>query len=169
MKHNFEYDLTKFDPTAETRSEKFVTASGIKTLKTDAHDGAVILENSVDPNSLNPVTSAAVAAAVAGASGEVPVIGDSDDGKVLTASVSGSTKSASWEPLPSVSEVPAVGDSDDGKVLMATYTPAHDDVPASSGFSWATIPSQLPAYDPVEDIGKVLKITADGLAWVALT
>lgn len=96
MKKSFEYDLTKYDPNAPTRTEQFLTADGVKTLTTDANNGAVLIQDSVDPDSLNPVTGAAVADAVAGASGEVPVIGDGDNGKVLKAVVDGSSKSVAW-------------------------------------------------------------------------
>ena len=96
MKKSFEYDLTKYDPNAPTRTEQFLTADGAKTLTTDANNGAVLIQDSVDPDSLNPVTAAAVATAVAGASGEVPVIGDGDNGKVLKAVVDGSSKSVAW-------------------------------------------------------------------------
>lgn len=59
--------------------------------------------DSVDPDSVNPVTARAVAQAVAGASGEVPIIGDNDNGKVLKAVVSGGQKSAEWgEAAPAV-------------------------------------------------------------------
>lgn len=97
MKKSFEYDQTKYDPNAPTRTEQFLTADGVKTLTSDANDGAVLIQDSVDPDSLNPVTAAAVATAVAGASGEVPVIGNDDNGKVLTAVVDGSSKSVAWE------------------------------------------------------------------------
>ena len=96
MKKSFEYDLTKYDPNAPTRTEQFLTDDGTKTLTTDANNGAVLIQDSVDPDSLNPVTAAAVASAVAGASGEVPVIGDGDNGKVLKAVVDGSSKSVEW-------------------------------------------------------------------------
>ena len=96
MKKTFEYDLTKYDPNAPTRTEQFLTDDGTKTLTTDANNGAVLIQDSVDPDSLNPVTAAAVASAVAGASGEVPVIGDGDNGKVLKAVVDGSSKSVEW-------------------------------------------------------------------------
>ena len=102
---------------------------------------------------------------------EVPAIGDSDNGKVLMASVTeveeALVKTAAWSAL-SVDEVPAIGDTDNGKVLTATYTAAHDDVPASSSYAWAAIPAQVPAFDPVADVGKVLQVTEDGLAWVTL-
>lgn len=53
---------------------------------------------------------------------EVPEVGSSDDGKVLTADYTGGTGSYSWESLPSVDEVPTVTSEDDGKVLKASYS-----------------------------------------------
>lgn len=64
MKKTFEYDLTKYSPDAPVRTEEFLTADGVKTLTTDANDGAVLLQDEVDGDSLNPVTGAAVAAAI---------------------------------------------------------------------------------------------------------
>lgn len=64
MKKTFEYDLTKYSPDAPTRTEEFLTADGVKTLTTDANDGAVLIQDSVDKDSLNPVTAAAVSAAI---------------------------------------------------------------------------------------------------------
>lgn len=62
----------------------------------DKTTGAVTVLDEVDPDSVNPVTARAVATAVAGASGEVPIIGDDDNGKVLKAVVSGGEKSVEW-------------------------------------------------------------------------
>lgn len=78
MKKTFEYDLTKYDPNAPTRTEQFLTADGVKTLTTDANDGAVLIKDSVDGDSLNPVTSAAVATAIeqGGGGGGVPDVAD---------------------------------------------------------------------------------------------
>ena len=71
---------------------------------------------------------------------EVPAVGSTDDGKVLTADYTGGTGSYSWETpatpadmatqtwvgqqgyLTSADEVPAVTSNDDGKVLKATYS-----------------------------------------------
>ena len=73
MKKSFEYDLTKYDPNAPTRTEQFLTDDGAKTLTTDANNGAVLIQDSVDPDSLNPVTAAAVATAIEqGGGGGVP-------------------------------------------------------------------------------------------------
>lgn len=81
MKKSFEYDQTKYDPNAPTRTEQFLTADGVKTLTTDANDGAVLIQDSVDGDSLNPVTAAAVATAIeqgggGGGGGGVPDVAD---------------------------------------------------------------------------------------------
>lgn len=76
MKKTFEYDLTKYSPDAPTRTEEFLTADGVKTLTTDANDGAVLIQDSVDKDSLNPVTAAAVSAAIEGGGGGSYTAGD---------------------------------------------------------------------------------------------
>lgn len=81
----------------------------------DKTTGAVTVLDEVDPDSVNPVTARAVANAVAGASGEVPVIGDDDNGKVLKAIVDGSSKSVAWGEA--ASGLPASSQADAGKVL----------------------------------------------------
>ena len=109
MKKSYETNGLKFGA-QETRTEQFLTPDGVASLKTEKSSGAVIIENEIDPESLNPVTGAAVAKAVASASGEVPVIGDSDNGKVLTAVVDGSGKHAEWGDSPVPAYNPAVYD-----------------------------------------------------------
>lgn len=71
MKKSYETNDLKFGA-QETRTEQFLTPDGVASLKTEKSSGAVIIENEIDPNSLNPVTGAAVAKAVAGASGKDP-------------------------------------------------------------------------------------------------
>ena len=89
-------------------------------LSYDKATGAVLVEDTVDPDSVNPVSGRAVAEAVAGASGEVPIIGSGDNGKVLTAVVDGESKSAEWADAPT--GVPSTQASDNGKVLGVTDT-----------------------------------------------
>lgn len=100
--------------------------------------------------------------------GNVPTPEAADQGNVLTAGANGSYD---WDPIPSTNEVPAVSSGDNGKVLMASYTPAAGDDPAVAEYSWESIPAQIPAFDPVEDAGKVLAIKSDGsgLEWISLT
>lgn len=81
----------------------------------DKTTGAVTVLDTVDPDSINPVTARAVANAVAGASGEIPIIGDGDNGKVLKAVVDGSSKSVAWGEV--ASGLPASTQADAGKVL----------------------------------------------------
>ena len=97
MKKSFEYDLTKYDPSAPTRTEEFLTTDGVKTLTTDANDGAVLIQDEVDEDSLNPVTGAAVAAAIeaggGGGGGTEYSAGDgiSIDDDTISAKVDGTT------------------------------------------------------------------------------
>lgn len=89
-------------------------------LSYDKATGSILVEDTVDPDSINPVSGRAVAEAVAGASGEVPIIGSGDNGKVLTAVVDGESKSAEWADAPT--GVPSTQASDNGKVLGVTDT-----------------------------------------------
>ena len=67
-------------------------------------------------NSLNSVTSDAVARAIAGASGEVPVVTEGDNGKILTATYDELGPAVSWEEAPS--GIPDMTGKD-GKILGA--------------------------------------------------
>lgn len=100
----------------------------------DKTTGAVTVLDEVDPDSVNPVTARAVANAVAGASGEVPVIGDNDNGKVLKAVVDGSSKSVEWGEA--ASGLPASSQADVGKVL--TVDNAGDPAWANGGSNVTT-------------------------------
>ena len=89
--------------------------------------------------------------------------------------------------LATVNEVPDVTSTDNGKVLKAAYSegagsyswqaePGILDLVAGTGISITegtndlTIAANvLPAYDTTTDAGKVLQVTANGLAWVALS
>lgn len=134
MKKSYETNDLKFGA-QETRTEQFLTPDGVASLKTEKSSGAVIIENEIEADSLNPVTGAAVAKAVASASGEVPVIGNSDNGKVLTAVVDGSDKHVEWGDAPK--ELPAsLGTA--GQVLAVNA--------GATGVEWAT--PQAPAYNP---------------------
>lgn len=140
MKKSYETNDLKFGA-QETRTEQFLTPDGIASLKTEKSSGAVIIANEVEADSLNPVTGAAVAKAVASASGEVPVIGNSDNGKVLTAVVDGSDKHVEWGDAPK--ELPAsLGTA--GQVLAVNA--------GATGVEWTN--PQVPAYNPaVYDYG----------------
>ena len=67
-------------------------------------------------NSLNSVTSDAVARAIAGASGEVPQVTENDNGKILTATYDELGPAVSWEEAPS--GIPDMTGKD-GKILGA--------------------------------------------------
>lgn len=90
MKKSFSYNLTQFGTNGgQTATEQIKTSDGVKTITTDANTGAVILADSVDEDSLNPVTGAAVATAIAQGGGGVPEYGESDAGKVLQVDAQG--------------------------------------------------------------------------------
>ena len=89
MKKSFSYSITQYGSNGQTVTEEFKTPDGVKTLTTDASTGAVIMAASVDEDSLNPVTGAAVAAAVAAGGGGVPEYDAEDAGKVLTVDAQG--------------------------------------------------------------------------------
>lgn len=67
-------------------------------------------------NSFNPVTSDGVARAVAGASGEVPQVTESDNGKVLKAVYDAGGAGVEWGNIEA--ELPAYTSEDAGKVLQ---------------------------------------------------
>ena len=82
----------------------------------------------------------------------VPVVQSGDDGKVLTASVSGSTKSYSW--AAPATELPDDTGASQGDVLAI----------GSTGLEWTTFIA-VPDYSEAS-VGDILTITADGPAWV---
>lgn len=82
----------------------------------------------------------------------VPVVQAGDDGKVLTASVSGDTKSYSW--AAPATELPDDSEASAGDVLAI----------GSEGLEWAHF-IQLPDYSGAS-VGDILTITADGPAWI---
>lgn len=79
----------------------------------------LVFDTTPTVNSTNPVTSDGVARAIAGASGEVPVVTESDNGKILTAVYDEGGAAVEWAEAPS--GVPSASSTDDGKVLGATY------------------------------------------------
>lgn len=140
MKKSFEYDLTKYDPSAPTKTEEFLTADGVKTLTTDANNGAVLIQDEVDGDSLNPVTAAAVATAIeAGGGGTEYTAGDGvaiSEGEI-SAKVDGTTISINAD-----GELEAIGGggslptpTNTSVLLGITRTPSQQPEPAwlSSG------------------------------------
>ncbi len=79
----------------------------------------LLLDDTPKVNSFNGVTSDGVARAIAGASGEVPVVTESDNGKVLTAIYNEGGAAVEWAApalgsvtsIQQVSELPATPDA----------------------------------------------------------
>lgn len=113
--------------------------------------------------SFNAVTSDAVARAVAGASGEVPQVTESDNGKILTAIYDEGGAAVEWADVPN--EIPEYSGSDEGKMLGVVIEGA-EDTPA---LGWVEPPTELPSYTTSED-GKVLGVVDNSgtaeLQWV---
>lgn len=145
MKKSFSYNLTQFGATDNTVTEQIKTSDGVKTITTDANTGAVILTDSVDGDSLNPVTGAAVATAIAECGG-LPEYGESDANKVLK--VNAGATAVEWADDENTSYTFSTGLTEEsGTVTVTNPVPS-----ASSG-----------------DNGKVLGVTDSSgtLGWVA--
>ena len=85
----------------------------------------LVLDDKATVGSFNGITSDAVARAVAGASGEVPEVTSSDNGKVLTAIYDEGGPAVEWAEAPS--ELPDTTGASQGDVLSI----------GSSGLEWA--------------------------------
>lgn len=77
--------------------EKRINGGNFQPVMTDK----LVLDSTPTVNSLNGVTSDAVARAVAGASGEVPQVTENDNGKVLTAIYDEGGPAVEWGDAPS--------------------------------------------------------------------
>ena len=129
-------------------------------------------------NSFNSVTSDAVARAVAGASGEVPQVTESDNGKVLKAIYDEGGAAVEWGSEPTVdqtydasSENAQSGTAVAEAVGTSTNLAAGKHVTLSEfdGALHIGADDQLPYYDETF-AGRVLQVQADGsLAWVTLS
>lgn len=75
----------------------------------------MVLDTTPTVNSTNPVTSDGIARAIAGASGEVPVVTENDNGKVLTAVYDEGGPAVEW--AEGGSGLPEYTAADEGKVL----------------------------------------------------
>lgn len=106
-------------------------------------------------NSFNSVTSDAVARAIAGASGEVPQVTESDNGKVLTAVYDAGGAAVEW--AESAGGLPDTTGASQGDVLTI----------GSSGAEWAAVPTELPAS--LGTAGQVLTVNAGatGVEWAS--
>lgn len=114
--------------------------------------------------SFNAVTSDAVARAVAGASGEVPEVTESDNGKVLKAIYDEGGPAVEWGNAGS--GVPEVIESDNGKILTASW----NSETSTGSTEWGSVPNEVPSYTTSED-GKVLGVVDNSgsaeLQWVS--
>lgn len=102
------------------------------------------------PQTISEALDKITAATPQGGGGDLPAVAAADNGKILL--VSGGV----WAKGNAPTELPAVTGTDNGKILLV------------SGGKWVkgSAPVELPTYDTTEDAGKVLQVTADGVAWV---
>lgn len=141
----------------------------------------LILDDVPTVNSLNAITSDAVARAVAGASGEVPAVTENDNGKVLKAVYDAGGPAVEWgEAAPAVtvdqtynalSENAQSGTAVAEAVGTSTNLAAGKHITLSEfdGALHIGADDQLPYYDDTF-AGRVLQVQADGsLAWVTLS
>lgn len=94
----------------------------------------LVFDTTPTVNSTNPVTSDGVARAIAGASGEVPVVTEGDNGKILTAIYDEGGAAVEWAEAPS--GIPEYSTSDDGKVLGVVVDTSGEEPVAS--VDWVT-------------------------------
>lgn len=131
-------------------------------------------------NSTNPVTSDGIARAIAGASGEVPVVTENDNGKILTAIYDEGGPAVEWGAAPS--ELPAVA-GNAGKILAVNsgatgvewadaqgteYEPGKGiTLTTVFGEKFINVTNPVPSYVS-GDAGKVLKVNSigTGTEWV---
>ena len=95
--------------------KKIANSNAVPVLKED-----LVFDTTPTVNSFNPVTSDGVARAVAGASGEVPVVTENDNGKVLSAIYDEHGPAVEWADAPS--GVPEYSAAEAGKVLGVVTT-----------------------------------------------
>lgn len=89
----------------------------------------LVFDETPTVNSTNPVTSDGIARAIAGASGEVPVVTEGDNGKILTAIYDEGGPAVEWAEAPS--GLPDTTGASQGDVLSI----------GSTGPEWAALPS----------------------------
>lgn len=145
-------------------------------------------------NSLNGVTSDAVARAIAGASGEVPQVTENDNGKVLTAVYDEGGAAVEWaeaqggsvDQTYDATSTNAQSGVAVAQAIAAIPAPSVDEVPdvgstddgkvltaSYSGgvgsYSWQTAPTELPSV--TGNAGKVLTVNsgATGTEWTNFT
>lgn len=98
----------------------------------------LLLDDTPKVNSFNFVTSDGIARAIAGASGEVPVVTENDNGKILTAIYDEGGPAVEWGAVPS--ELPAVA-GNAGKILAVNS--------GATGTEWVAKPSSTVSTDGV--------------------
>ena len=138
----------------------------------------LILDAVPTVNSFNSVTSDAVARAVAGASGEVPQVTESDNGKVLKAVYDEGGAAVEWGSEPTVDQTyDASSENAQSGVAVAEAVGTSTNLAAGKNITLSEFDGalhigandQLPFYSDA-DSGKVLQVQADGtLAWVTLS
>ena len=101
----------------------------------------LVLDDKATVGSFNGITSDAVARAVAGASGEVPEVTSSDNGKVLTAVYDEGGPAVEW--AEAQGGLPSSTWSDSGKVLT---------VDSQGAPAWATLPSSAAWFNTTFDL-----------------
>jgi hypothetical protein len=106
----------------------------------------------------------------------VPAVTSSDDSKVLKATYSGGVGSYAWETESGGAQVQSDWtESDTAEPSYIQNKPAVFDILAGAGVtitesaSAITIATEIPTYNTTTDVGKVLQVTASGLAWVSLS
>ena len=121
----------------------------------------MVLDTTPTVNSTNPVTSDGIARAIAGASGEVPVVTENDNGKILTAIYDEGGPAVEWANAPS--GVPEYTTSDDGKVL-GVVVDSTGETPVA-GLDWVEETKELPSI--TGQAGKLLTVNsgATGVEW----
>lgn len=151
-------------------------SGGVGSYSWEAESGGTVTDVEVDGTS---VVSGGVAS-ITMPTELVPTVTSSDNGKVLKATYSGGAGSYSWETESGGGGSQVQSDwteSDNSDPSYIQNKPsvlgfvAGSRISITEGSSTITIAAdaQLPSYSLTTDVGKVLQVTANGLAWVALS
>ena len=146
--------------------KKIANSNAVPVLKED-----LVFDTTPTVNSFNPVTSDGVARAVAGASGEVPVVTENDNGKVLSAIYDEHGPAVEWADAPS--GVPEYSAADNGKVLGVVTTGVEEtpeldwvDQPESTVSTDGVISGDGSVADPVVlNVGAGLSSASGSSEW----
>lgn len=118
----------------------------------DVTVSALPMDAAPELNSFNPVTSDGVARAIAGASGEVPVVTENDNGKVLKAVYDEGGPGVEW------------GDAGSAVTVDQSYDPTSENAQSGTAVAEAiNSVNQVPGADS-SDEGKVLTVNGSGAA-----